>query len=497
MMSNKLVVKCGNFAVLVDLHVLPQGTSKDTSWFSDHEKEEVCMLLKDTIESRVRRHIESRRQQGQVKHKEYTQASPLFLKGNSLRIAAYFIKRWVNLRCVVRHQYRELYVFPDRFVVCASQQEPDASMWGASMKESSSGTSEYFAEHRESEINNILSTAVKKQAVLKNIVKKTKAVKNASSGLGRDRNACPRLRQADSDKGNKSNTQSNPECRSVEQAEDCINTTQNSLALPDAEVENDVNHSQPCSTRSQHKLQSAELLQAQDPSKALSWTCQSASPEQKQTLRTSIMQQKRRRHSSEGKNTFSCKRADLRDDTYLSQTDKVAAGSVEDIPLALRILNILKFSTVTSSKIMESTRLTNRVEAVTSENKLGMLSNTTPEGNTSTDSRRPTDERNTSADSRRPTDERNTSADSRRPTDERNTSADSRRPTDERNTSADSRRPTDERNTSADSRRPTDERNTSADSRRPTDERNTSAGSRRPTEGQTKKLKLQRSKKLH
>lgn len=77
---SSFVLQCGNFAVLVDLHVLPQGTSKDTSWFSDHEKEEVCTLLRDTIDSRVRHHIESRRQQGQVKLKEYTQASPLFLK---------------------------------------------------------------------------------------------------------------------------------------------------------------------------------------------------------------------------------------------------------------------------------------------------------------------------------------------------------------------------------------------------------------------------------
>lgn len=36
---SSFVLQCGNFAVLVDLHVLPQGTSKDTSWFSDHEKE--------------------------------------------------------------------------------------------------------------------------------------------------------------------------------------------------------------------------------------------------------------------------------------------------------------------------------------------------------------------------------------------------------------------------------------------------------------------------
>ncbi|KAF2987730.1 hypothetical protein EK904_015142 [Melospiza melodia maxima] len=36
---------CGNFAVLVDVHILPQGSSKDTSWFSDHEKEGITEEL--------------------------------------------------------------------------------------------------------------------------------------------------------------------------------------------------------------------------------------------------------------------------------------------------------------------------------------------------------------------------------------------------------------------------------------------------------------------
>ncbi|KAM5164632.1 protein SLX4IP [Mantella aurantiaca] len=358
MMSNKLVVKCGNFAVLVDLHVLPQGTSKDTSWFSDHEKEEVCTLLRDTIDSRVKQHIESRRQQGQVKLKEYTQASPLFLKGNTLRIAAYFIKRWVNLRCVVKHQYRELYVFPHRLVVCVSQIEPcpgtnDAeSLKPANKKEPSSSTSEYFAEHGESGLSNILATTVKEQAVLRNIVKKTKAVKDAESGIGSDLNVFPCLGPADSDKGNKATAPpSELACRSGEQAKHCIKMLHNSSELPDPEVENDVNRRQPCGSSSQLKSQSSAWLQAQDPTKALSWICESALPEDKQTLRTSIMQHKRRRHSSEGKTEVACKKADLRDNTILSQTD-ADPEATENMPLALRILNYQKPSTATSSPEM-------------------------------------------------------------------------------------------------------------------------------------------------
>ncbi|MXQ93713.1 hypothetical protein E5288_WYG017923 [Bos mutus] len=85
---------CGNFAVLVDLHVLPQGSSKDTSWFSEQKKEEVCLLLKETIDSRVKEYLQVRKQH-RPSDTEFTRSNPLSLK--------------------------ELQVFPDRFVVCVSQ----------------------------------------------------------------------------------------------------------------------------------------------------------------------------------------------------------------------------------------------------------------------------------------------------------------------------------------------------------------------------------------
>nr|XP_033792579.1 protein SLX4IP isoform X2 [Geotrypetes seraphini] len=129
MVSNKMVIKCGKFAVLVDLHILPQGSSKDTSWFSDHEKEEICTLVKDIIESRVKQYLESRKQHVQSKRKEVTQFSPLFLKGSRFRIAIYFMKRWVNLRCIVKEQLRELRVFPDKLVICASLPDCDSRSW--------------------------------------------------------------------------------------------------------------------------------------------------------------------------------------------------------------------------------------------------------------------------------------------------------------------------------------------------------------------------------
>ncbi|XP_053317150.1 protein SLX4IP [Spea bombifrons] len=356
-MSNKLAIKCGNFAVLVDLHVLPQGTSKDTSWFSDQEKEEVCKLLKDTVDARVRQHIETRRQQGQVKHKEYSQSSPLFLKGDRFRIAAYFIKRWVNLRCVVKQRYRELHVFPERFVVCASQLELDPNTLEVDIdkttgmiESSSRGTSEYFAECRGNQISNMLSAPMQ-QAVLKNIVKKAKSTRIASceAETSTDRKVFPCLRPTDSDKGSKgkkdqalANSESEAKCGSLEQPKDCINTTENSLELPVPEVENHVNCRQPCEASSQQKTQSVEWLKAQDLTKALSWICESVVPEQKQHFRTSVMQQKRRRHSSEGK-TNTSKKADLRDDTFLLHdlhTRNSYTGEVEtseNIPLNTKL----------------------------------------------------------------------------------------------------------------------------------------------------------------
>ncbi|XP_027628627.1 protein SLX4IP isoform X3 [Tupaia chinensis] len=39
MASQKFAIKRGNFAVLVDLHILSQGSNKDTSWFSEQKKE--------------------------------------------------------------------------------------------------------------------------------------------------------------------------------------------------------------------------------------------------------------------------------------------------------------------------------------------------------------------------------------------------------------------------------------------------------------------------
>ncbi|KAJ6659279.1 hypothetical protein lerEdw1_019325 [Lerista edwardsae] len=157
-----LYLKCGNFAVLVDFHIVPQDSRKDTTWFSDQKREEVCMLLKDTIDSRVKQYLKARKWHSQGKQMEYAEANSLSLKALALyghkdgsdvgpgeggrtvdsegekdilnlayfnvtadgfHIAAYFVKRWTNLRCIGRQQHSELRVFPDRFVICVTRLE--------------------------------------------------------------------------------------------------------------------------------------------------------------------------------------------------------------------------------------------------------------------------------------------------------------------------------------------------------------------------------------
>ncbi|XP_061478534.1 protein SLX4IP [Rhineura floridana] len=176
MTLHKMVIKCGNFAVLVDFHIMPQDSSKDTVWFSDREREEVCMLLKDTVDSRVRQYLKARKGHGQWKQTDLAEANPLSLKAGDVHIAAYFVKRWVNLRCIMGQQHSELRVFPDRFVICVTRLESSPPPWVienvAPQESLSTGMSEYFGE---SVVTSL--TQQKKQDTLKKIVKRPKTKK--------------------------------------------------------------------------------------------------------------------------------------------------------------------------------------------------------------------------------------------------------------------------------------------------------------------------------
>ncbi|NXS47752.1 SLX4I protein, partial [Balaeniceps rex] len=254
--------QCGNFAVLVDVHILPQGSSKDTSWFSDHEKEEVCMLLEEVVASRVKHYLEAPKQRGQWKSMEHAPSGPFFECGYN------FCNLLFNYFCI------ELRVFPDRFIVCVSKLEFNPSAWtcenGVLKEELSNGTSEYFTESAENKNRKISLNEQVKQDILKEIVKRTKPRKSSTSKpqISKDSEKVY-LGSVDSQTGNRKNNcqtslgpQSEVKCRSTGLLKDCINTAESNLELPVLELENYVNQRQPDDVSSQQKSHSVELLKS-------------------------------------------------------------------------------------------------------------------------------------------------------------------------------------------------------------------------------------------
>ncbi|KFV17350.1 Protein SLX4IP, partial [Tauraco erythrolophus] len=266
---------CGNFAVLVDVHILPQGSSKDTSWFSDHEKEEVCMLLEEVVAARVKHFLEAPKQRGQWKSMEHPPSGPLFLTGKINYLTYREIKIWAMPVCSFPLSSRELRVFPDRFIVCVSKLEFDPSAWtcenGVLQKEElSNGTSEYFTESAEDKMLKISLNEQIKQDILKEIMKRTKTRKGGTSKppISKDsKKVC--LGSVDSRTGSRKNDcqtcpnpQSEVKCRNMGQLKDCINTAESNLELPVLELENYVNQRQPDDVSSQQKPHSVEWLKS-------------------------------------------------------------------------------------------------------------------------------------------------------------------------------------------------------------------------------------------
>ncbi|NXB04836.1 SLX4I protein, partial [Cnemophilus loriae] len=289
--------QCGNFAVLVDVHILPQGSSKDTSWFSDHEKEEVCKLLEEVVASRVKHYLEAPKQRGQGKPMEHGSSGPLFLTANSLHITAYFMKRWVNLRCALGKHYRELRVFPEKFIVCVSKLDFDPSAWtcdnGVLVEELSSGPSEYFTESAENKKLKISLREQIKQDILKKIAKRTKPRRRSASKpqISKDSKKVY-LGSADSQTENRKNdcqrslsARSDVKRRSPGLLKDCTNTAESSLELPVLEQRNDVDQRQPDDVRSQQKPHSLEWLEASLLSENPPCSSESALPAPKRSQR--------------------------------------------------------------------------------------------------------------------------------------------------------------------------------------------------------------------
>ncbi|KAK9964250.1 hypothetical protein ABG768_005440 [Culter alburnus] len=171
-MLMRCVYKCGKFAVLVDLHILPSGSQDNASWFSPEHRKEVGSLIRDALEPRVRQFQEARYQKIQPKpRKDFTLTAPLCLEGGNVRLAVHFMKRHVNLRCIVRQHYRELRVFPERAVVCASPPENSALPNGnLNLDVSEQSQSKYFSSSGENK-DPLPSSTATKRAVLQKIAR--------------------------------------------------------------------------------------------------------------------------------------------------------------------------------------------------------------------------------------------------------------------------------------------------------------------------------------
>uniref|UniRef100_A0A3P9MC52 SLX4 interacting protein n=1 Tax=Oryzias latipes TaxID=8090 RepID=A0A3P9MC52_ORYLA len=173
MASRKIVIKCGNFAVLVDLHVLPLGSQKDASWFTVAHVEEVTTLVQDALDQRIRQYTEFlHSKKGCKQRREMTPPSGFSVRGENFNLVANFLKRHSNLRCVVKQDLR---LFPERYVVCVSAPEDallhhgNPSLVANEVGEQS--RSEYFSRGKETQ--ELLSSSDTKKSVLQKIVKQT------------------------------------------------------------------------------------------------------------------------------------------------------------------------------------------------------------------------------------------------------------------------------------------------------------------------------------
>ncbi|XP_027477350.1 protein SLX4IP isoform X2 [Zalophus californianus] len=275
MASKKFAVKCGNFAVLVDLHILPQGSNKDNSWFSEQKKEEVCLLLKETIDSRVKEYLEVRKQH-RPSNTEFTRSSPLTLK--------------------------ELRVFPDRFVVCVSQLSFSCDLLASQNEELTEGAlhgaSDYFAECAESSLP---PSARRKRNARKEIAKRTETKDSVVSKSWSSRDIVgtssdPVMAEITRRRGD-SWASTSPPSESTGQAEDYIKAAKSHWGLPVQKLEN-VHQTQPEDTSSQQKPHFGEWLETGLLGRSPVCSCESASPGPKQSPQGARTQQKRRNRGS-------------------------------------------------------------------------------------------------------------------------------------------------------------------------------------------------------
>ncbi|XP_059887219.1 LOW QUALITY PROTEIN: protein SLX4IP [Delphinus delphis] len=299
MASKKFAVKCGNFAVLVDLHISPRGSNKDTSWFSEQKKEEVCLLLKETIDSRVKEYLGVRKQH-RPSNTEFTRSNPLSLKGYGFQITAYFLKRGIRLRCLGGSQNAELRVFPDRFVVCVSQLAFSHDLLASQSEElpgrALQGASEDRAACMERPLlpgtelrRNALQDLVNRTETKRSIVSKSRSSRN-SVGTSSDSVIAEVAR-----KRGDSQAPSGPPSKG--QAKAYIKAAESHRGLPVPKLEK-VHQPPPEGTSSQQKPHPGTRLETGLLRRSPVCSCESAFPGPKQSPRGARAQQKRRNRGS-------------------------------------------------------------------------------------------------------------------------------------------------------------------------------------------------------
>ncbi|NWQ74419.1 SLX4I protein, partial [Columbina picui] len=267
--------------------------------------QEVCKLLEEVVASRVKHYLESPKQRGQWKSVEHAPSGPMFLTANGFHITAYFMKRWINLRCAVGKHYCDLRVFPEKFVVCVTKLEFNPSAWTCEngvLKELSNGTSEYFTESAENKKLKISLNEQIKQDILKEIVKRTKTKQSSTSKHQTSKDftnvylgsAASQTGTGKSDCRTSLRPQSEVKCRSAGQLKGGISRAESNLELPVSELENDVNEKQPADVSSQQKPHSAERFKSSLLSENPPCSCESAllGPKQSQQATQTQAQQK-------------------------------------------------------------------------------------------------------------------------------------------------------------------------------------------------------------
>ncbi|XP_064864517.1 uncharacterized protein LOC115125485, partial [Oncorhynchus nerka] len=113
---------------------------------------------------------------GQPKHKrELPRANPLCVKGRRVSLVANFVKRHFNLRCIVKHQYGELRVFPERYVVCVSRLEDASANPTPAVTVSQSTESQYFSRPAAETRDELNSSTITKRSSLQKIARHANA----------------------------------------------------------------------------------------------------------------------------------------------------------------------------------------------------------------------------------------------------------------------------------------------------------------------------------